>query len=162
MKTFILSLVTTGAFLGLTALAAPALADVPPPNSCLSSEVGQSCTTDGGVQGLCTQETCNKVNPADGGTISYTCYLCEGASGTGGAAGASAGGSAGATATGGSAGAMATGGAPSGTGGTSSKSSSSSSSSGCSLAAPEQGGAVAGLMFLVGLGALALGRRRRR
>lgn len=158
MKSFFLSLLATGAFLGLTALAAPALAqnnpcslgNPHPPNACLN--LGAACDNadpDGGsVPGTCQMMTTCASN---------YCCLCKTGGGT-------ATGGSGGTATGGSSGAMSTGGAASDAGGTSANSSPSSGSSGCScsLVASDQNGALVGLMFLVGLGAVALDRRRRR
>jgi MYXO-CTERM domain-containing protein len=132
------------------AFAAPSLshADVPPPDACQTP--GQSCDTappDYQSPGTCVATNCPKAGP-DGG-FDVPCNLCvpdDGGTGTGGAAGSGSGGAAGSSA-----------------GGSAGKSSGSSSDDGgCSLSgAPAQGGAALG-MLLLGLGAMALGRRRAR
>lgn len=65
------------------ALAAPAWADVPPPNAegCDMKSAGDACKTDDDKDGTCVEDTCSKLDYSDGsppGTITYACVLCNG------------------------------------------------------------------------------------
>ncbi|HET9930670.1 MAG TPA: MYXO-CTERM sorting domain-containing protein [Polyangiaceae bacterium] len=138
--------------------ATPAAADVAPVNSCNTE--GSDCTNglpEGAnpwgpgpfAPGICTKKTCSRGSP-DGGVVHYDCLLCVATPGQGGSPGTG-----GSTAAGGNG----TGGAP-----TAGKSGSSGGSDGCSCRVP--GGAkpwtLAGAMLVVGIVALAGGRRRTR
>lgn len=134
-------------FAGSLLFAVPANADVAPINSCTTE--GADCPNGlpGGVggfaPGICTKKTCSRANGANGVT-EYDCLLCIAKPGQGGSLGA-----------GGSSGAPSAGVAGSLAGG---------SSDGCSCRVP--GGpkpwTLAGAMLLVGVVALAGGRRRTR
>lgn len=136
----------------LLAVPATALADVPPPDSCLTA--GDACDNappDYQTAGTCTESTCTKATP-DGST-EYPCLLCiAGSAGSGGSSGSGAGGSSG-SGTGGSAGSS------SGTGG-SAGGSSDSDDGGCAIRGTATGAASLGIVALA-LGALAFGLRRR-
>lgn len=63
--------------LGALAFAAPARADVLPPNECPVENVGQACTTAGpsfNEDGICTVTTCHGASNPD---ASSSCTLCE-------------------------------------------------------------------------------------
>jgi MYXO-CTERM domain-containing protein len=128
-------------FATLSLASVSARADVPPADSCTTA--GSSCDTaapDYKSPGTCTDTTCTKLNPADGGTYEYPCLRCMPNSGTAGAGGG--------TGTGGSA-------------GSSSKSSGSSDDGGCSLSPGGPGSNAPWLALgLLGLG-LGVGFRRR-
>lgn len=140
MRRFLLPLA-----LALTSFAPVALADVPPPDSCTTA--GKPCDTappDYKSPGTCVESTCQKAMPD--ATLEYPCNLCK--AGSGGSAGSSSGGSSGSSA-----------GSGGGAGSTSSGSGS-GDDGGCSVRGAPQGGAALALLAL-GLGALALERRRR-
>jgi hypothetical protein len=62
-------------------LAAPALADVPPPNTtdCATKAAGAACKKDDGAAGTCLKATCSRLDYS-GGTppqsVSYECVTC--------------------------------------------------------------------------------------
>jgi|KBSMisStaDraftv2_1062788.scaffolds.fasta_scaffold773962_2 hypothetical protein len=148
------ALALTAAIAILAFTAAPARADLAPPDSCTSP--GQPCQNAGpqhDASGTCIGATCTKQVPApDGGTMtmSYDCNRCQ--PGSGGAGGDGAGGG------GGSAGAA---GGGAGSGGTGGSSPPSSKSSGCSVAAAGRDGAGgAGALLLIATLVLTSGRRR--
>lgn len=63
-------------------LAAPAFADIAPPDSCQAADAGKSCdnaTTDGKMDqpGTCQKDKCSRATPS--GSMSYECYLCKAA-----------------------------------------------------------------------------------
>lgn len=168
----------------LLSLSAPARADIPPADACMT--VGEACSnTDNGDPGVCKASTC--VHPTPGGSMTYECYRClpegggaGGASGAGGADNGDAGGStetsAGAPAetSGGasSSGGKSSTGGKSSSGGTNSVAGTSSSTGGsptsgskdkggCSFGGtPRKGGALA-LWFGMSIFGLALRRQRR-
>jgi hypothetical protein len=119
-------------------LPAPARADVPPPNACMTA--GQLCSNappapDYKTAGTCTASKCTKQLPGpDGGLqkTEYDCTLCVTGGGSGG-----------------------TGGSPPAAGG---------GDSGCSciVGQARTGGALSVLMLALGAGALFLERRARR
>ena len=120
---------------------ASALGDVAPPDTCTTA--GSDCNTappDYQSPGTCVETTCTKGGP-DGSTT-YPCTLCQpkGAAGSGGGAGAS--------------GASGAAGSPSGSGGE-------DDDGGCSVRPAPAGAATAFGLLLLGLGALALERRRK-
>ncbi|MBI5611418.1 MAG: hypothetical protein HY902_21275 [Deltaproteobacteria bacterium] len=73
--------------LGLSYLALPAFADIPPPNTagCQSKSAGATCKTDGDASGSCVTQTCTKLDYAHWDkdasssppTRSYDCLKCE-------------------------------------------------------------------------------------
>jgi hypothetical protein len=135
----------------LALVSSAARADVAPPDSCSAGQVGQACTNAmsddaGSTSGVCTQTTCE--HPTPDGSTSYTCYRClHGSSGSD-AGTAGAGGGAGA------AGAEGSSSSPPPSGGD-------SGGGGCAIRGLSRDGALASLMLAVGLGALAIQRRRR-
>ena len=77
-------------------LAAPALADVPPPNtqSCQQAQEGAACKTDDGVAGACQKQTCSRLDYSNGTpptSKSYDCLVCVAGSPSSGDAGAGTG-----------------------------------------------------------------------
>lgn len=61
-------------------LAAPAIADIPPADSCQQADVGKACdnaTANGKMDlaGTCQKSTCSRATPS--GAMSYECYLCK-------------------------------------------------------------------------------------
>jgi hypothetical protein len=77
------SIFAAPAVLAALLFAAPARADVPPPNECDGGEMaGSSCSTagpDNDQDGVCVSTTCSSVHPdADGGLedAAYPCVLC--------------------------------------------------------------------------------------
>ncbi len=77
--------------IGVALLTVPALADIPPPNSCQAADEGAACDTaivNGkmGQPGTCQKDMCTRATPQ--GSMSYECYLCNAAAGgTGGGGG---------------------------------------------------------------------------
>jgi hypothetical protein len=76
------------------AVARPAFADLPPPDTsgCNMKVAGDTCQKDDMSAGTCMTKTCSKLDYSDGsppGTIDYECLVCT-SSGDGGSAGASA------------------------------------------------------------------------
>lgn len=130
--------------LAALALVSPtvARADVAPPDGCSAGQVGKACGnaigTGGSTAGVCRESTC--LHPTPDGSTSYTCYRCL--ADDGGAAGGAGNGSAGASPSPTS---------PAGGG----------SNGGCAIRGTARDGALASLMLAVGLGALAIQRRRR-
>jgi hypothetical protein len=75
------------------ALAAPAFADLPPPNSegCDGKKAGDACKNDAAKDATCADKKCTVLDYSDGsppGTKEVDCLLCEGPA----AAGSSSGG----------------------------------------------------------------------
>ena len=63
-------------------LAAPALADLAPPDACAAADAGKACsnaTKDGKLDqpGTCQKATCTRAAPT--GSVSYDCYRCDAA-----------------------------------------------------------------------------------
>lgn len=136
-----LKVVVSGWVLGML-LAAPALADIPPPDACMQADEGKACDNAGqnaDQPGVCKQSSCTRQTPD--GPMTYDCHLCQAANGgTSGAAGAT--GNGGSTAA----------------GGTTSRSN--DDDGGCSMSAAPVGGLAALIGPLAAFG-LAVARRRR-
>jgi hypothetical protein len=147
-------------FAAVLALAAPAAADLAPPDSCTAPD--QPCSTAGpsfNQAGICTMTTCTKSVPAaDGGftTMSYACNHCvaraDGGGGSTGAAGSM--GAAGSTGAAGSSGAAGHAGAtvPPTPG----------KSSGCAVAPGTSPRSAPGFALAFAVWGLMVARRRRR
>jgi len=63
------------------AVAAPAFADVPPPNTaqCSSLKEGDACKDDNSKDGACTKSTCSKLDYSHGTpptSVDYACLVC--------------------------------------------------------------------------------------
>ncbi|XYH99607.1 hypothetical protein ACMHYB_07550 [Sorangium sp. So ce1128] len=144
-------LVGIAALLAAPLLAAPAHADIAPPDTC--DTPGSSCSNAGPAAnepGTCTTQKCQRAVPdPDGGvtTVEYDCNRCTAAGGGSTSAGSAATGSA-------ATGSAATGSAATG-------SAASSDDAGCATSGAASGGAMAGLMLLSGAAALVAARRRR-
>jgi len=141
----------------------PALADVPPPDACQDvGSVGQMCNNAGpnnDQPGVCVASTCE--HPTPDGSSSYACALCEGPDAEApkdGGGSSSSGSSSGVSSGSGSS-------SGSSSGSTSSSGSSSSGSgsgkSSCTMSPLARDGATGFGMLALGVGALALARRRR-
>lgn len=80
--------VVSGWVLGLgLLLAAPALADIPPPDACTEADEGKACDNAGenaDEPGVCKKDSCTRQTPS--GSMTYECYVCQETTGTGGAA----------------------------------------------------------------------------
>jgi hypothetical protein len=79
MRTSILLL----GFLASFAIAVPARADIPPPNSqgCDMKAAGDDCMKDDETAGTCVTEKCTKLDYSDGSpptSVEYDCVLCNG------------------------------------------------------------------------------------
>jgi len=125
--------------LALFCTAAPAAADVPPPDACMTE--GATCANAGGMAnlpGVCRPSTCTRATP-DGGVITYDCLRCQASGGNSGAGGSSAGKA----------------GADAGAGGDDDGNCS------CRLSSRATERGLAGLMLLLGAAALLQSRRRR-
>jgi hypothetical protein len=120
--------------------------DVAPPDSCSGAGPCNNAGPNYNQPGDCVQSSCNHPLP-DGGTSSYTCFLCELSDSGGGSSSGSSG-------SGSSSGAAIDGGSSSGGGGGSSK-------SGCATSPLARDGATGLAMLAVGVAALAWARRRR-
>ncbi|XXT21254.1 hypothetical protein WME94_06780 [Sorangium sp. So ce429] len=148
-------LVGIAALLAAPLLAAPARADIAPPDTC--DTPGSSCSNAGPAAdepGTCTTQKCQRAVPdPDGGvtTVEYDCNRCTAAGGGSTSTGSAGTGSAGT----GSAG---TGSAGTGSAGTDTAA---SDDAGCATSSTAPGGAMAGLMLLSGAAALVAARRRR-
>jgi MYXO-CTERM domain-containing protein len=117
-----------------------ARADVAPPDSCTGA-AGTKCNNappSYDIPGVCTDTTCQKFDPTDGGTIDYPCTLCVAVDG-------------GSTSS-----------SSSSSGGEGGSGSSGGSGGGCSVTMASGDGVIAGVMLALGLGALIADRRRRR
>lgn len=153
------SILLTCFALALTTYALPAGADVAPPDACTQGP-GAACSNAGpnyDQPGICTTESCDRPGP-DGSTA-YSCILCELAD-----AAPSTDASAAVDANAGEAGVSTEdSGAPPAhdAGATPPPAGGSSSSGGCMYSAGTTKGLTGFTMFLVGIAALALGRRRR-
>lgn len=136
-------LTTVATLLAAPLLAAPAHADLPPPDGC--DTPGSSCNNAGpdyNEPGTCTKQKCQRSRPSeDGGitTIEYDCNVCARSDRS-----ATSSTSGGAT--------------PDGSTGTGAAS---SDDGGCAMGGAASGGAMAGLMLLCGAAALVAARRRR-
>ncbi len=76
--------VLSGWSLGML-LAAPAFADIPPPDACMQAEEGKACDNAGEAAdkpGLCKKDSCTKQTPS--GSMTYECYVCQETTGAGG------------------------------------------------------------------------------
>ncbi|WP_437653045.1 hypothetical protein [Sorangium sp. So ce1182] len=163
-------LVGLAALLAAPLLAAPAHADIAPPDTC--DTPGSSCSNAGPAAdepGTCTTQKCQRAVPdPDGGvtTVEYDCNRCTAAGGASTSTGTAGTGTAGTgtagTGTAGT-GTAGTGTAGTGTAGTGSAGTDTASSddAGCATNSAASGGAMAGLMLLCGVAALAAARRRR-
>jgi len=128
-----------------------ARADVAPADSCASpASLGQACNNAGpsaDEPGVCVNSTCS--HPTPDGSTSYACVLCEVAEGgvpdSGSSSGGSSGSSSGVTKDSG----VSDGGVPG------------SEKSSCALSPVEREGATGFAMLALGVGALAVARRRR-
>jgi MYXO-CTERM domain-containing protein len=133
-----------------------ARSDVAPADSCPSaSSVGQACSNAGpsaDLPGVCVNSTCE--HPTPDGSTSYSCVLCEVVEGGVPDSGSSSGGGSGGG-SGSSGGASKDSGVSDGGGG------GGSSKSGCSLSPVQREGATGFAMLALGVGALAVARRRR-
>ena len=82
-----IKVVVSGWLLGMS-LAAPALADIPPPDSCMQAEEGKACDNAGesaDKAGVCKKDSCTKQTPS--GSMTYECYVCQETTANGGGAG---------------------------------------------------------------------------
>lgn len=144
----ILRILAATAALTTAAWSGPARADVAPPDSCTT--LGQACNTAGpnyDEAGVCVASTCD--HPTPDGSTSYACNLCMTQD-----AGSS-------SSSGGSSGSGSSSGSSSSGSGSSSGGGSGSSKSSCAMSPLARDGATGFGMLALGLGALALGRRRR-
>lgn len=69
--------------IGTATIAAPAMADVPPPNSegCMGKVAADACQKDDMSAGSCVAQTCSRLDYSMGTpptTVEYQCLLCSG------------------------------------------------------------------------------------
>jgi MYXO-CTERM domain-containing protein len=84
-----LKIVVWSWMLGAALLSTPALADIPPEDSCMAVDEGKVCDnagTDADQPGVCQAASCTRATPS--GPMTYDCYRCGADGGAGGADGA--------------------------------------------------------------------------
>ena len=130
------------ATLAMVTWSGAAFADLAPPDSCSPGSIGQACSNAGpnyDAPGVCTASTCS--HPTPDGSTTYACGACVTSE-----AGAPA---------------QDAGPTDAGNGGGSSSGGSGSGKSGCTMSPLARDGATGFGMLALGIGALALARRRR-